>query len=134
MAKERGVLRELKALYRGLKLYDDLKSLDNTAFEWSIWSKRNEGEFDEEDRRDFWKCKISYEKKVKALVEKVGRFIKDYRVSPILDFDEFKVAKVTVGFMGKWVKGYKILFLDDGEWFRELKLPKPPRKLVEVFE
>lgn len=126
--------QELKALYRGLKLYDDLNSLDNVALEWFTWRDSKVEDLDEFQKRKYWDLRLRYERKVEGLIKKMKEFIKDYRVSPVLDFVTIEEKPlVTVGFLGRHVRGYKTLELLNPEWFTELKLPKPPRKLVEVF-
>ena len=90
------------------------------------------------ERKDYWRTvdlKKRHKNGLKNLSKEYKTFVGDYHVSPILSFDgeEFKT-----GYVGKRrghrVAGWFRFSLLHPEWFHALDLPKPPKRLTEVFK
>jgi len=138
--------------YRAFRIGKQLESIDqayavllNTDFDLEKIDK----DFDisplsEHKKKDYWRIvnlKMRHENGLKNLSKQFKAFIADYRVSPILNFDENDESdtygQLKTGYEGKRrgfrSKGWFRFHLWHPEWFQNLVLPKPPKRLTEVF-
>ena len=89
------------------------------------------------EKEEYWKTmrgKEGFERKIKSLMKQVEKFIKSYRVSPILGLND---GVLSVGFEGS-TRGFRAggemrYQLMNPVWFEGLKFPKPPVTLREAF-
>ena len=96
------------------------------------------------EKKDYWRTvdlKKRHKNGLKNLSKEFKSFVGDYMVSPILSFDGNEESgtygQLKTGYEGKKrghrVKGWFRFHLWHPEWFLGLTLPKPPRRLTEVF-
>ena len=90
------------------------------------------------ERKDYWRTvdlKKRHKNGLKVLQKQYKAFVGDYHVSPILSFDG---EELKTGYEGRKrghrVKGWFRFNLCNPEWFLSLELPKPPKRLTEVFK
>jgi len=89
------------------------------------------------EKEEYWKSvkgKEGFTRGIQSLMKSVEKFIKSYRVSPILGFND---GVLSVGFEGS-TRGFRAggemrYQLMDPVWFEGLKFPKPPVTLREAF-
>ena len=92
---------------------------------------------DGDEKKNYWRTvdlKKKHENGLKNLSKEYKTFVGDYHVSPILSFDG---EELKTGYEGRRrghrVKGWFRFSLCYPEWFQSLELPKPPKRLTEVF-
>ena len=131
--------------YRAFRIGKQLESIDqayagllNTNFDLEKIDK----EFDisplsEHDKKAYWRIvslKKRHENGLKNLLTQFKAFVSDYHVSPILKIEG---NELKTGYEGKRrgvrVKGCFKFSLWYPEWFEALILPKPSKRLTEVF-
>ena len=133
-------------VYRSFKIGSQIASIDrfysgliNPGFDLEkIDQDFDVGPLSEYEKKDYWSTvnrKKRYERGKRLLLRQIKSFIDEYKVSPVLSFDG---NEVTTGFEGRVrgfrVKGHKKFYLSNPEWFQSLELPKPPKRLTEVFK
>ena len=133
-------------VYRAFKIGRQLESIDR-AYAGLLGSsfdlEKIDREFDisplsEYERKDYWRAvdlKKRHVNGLKNVQKHFKAFVDDYRVSPILSFNG---EELKTGYEGRKrgfkVKGWFRFSLLHPEWFLELELPKPPKRLTEVFK
>ena len=132
-------------MYRAFKIGKQLESIDQTYVRLlnpDFDLEKVDKDFDisplsEYEKKDYWRIvnlKRQHENGLKSLSKQFKAFIADYHVSPILNFagNELKT-----GYEGRRrgfrAKGCFKFSLWHPKWFQDLDLPKPPKRLTEVF-
>ena len=131
--------------YRAFKIGKQLESIDqayagllNTKFDLDkIDTDFDVSPLSEYDKKAYWRIvslKKRHENGLKNLLTQFKAFVSDYHVSPVLKFEG---NELKTGYEGKRrgfrTKGYFKFSLWHPEWFQNLDLPKPPKRLTEVF-
>jgi len=132
-------------MYRAYKIGKNMESVDRaymgllgTSFDLEKIDKDFDiGPLSEYERKEYWKTvnlKKRHKNGLKNLSKQFKAFIDDYYVSPVLSFDgnDLKTG-YKANRRGHRVNGFFRFNLLHPEWLQDLDLPKPPRRLTEVF-
>lgn len=138
--------------YRAYKIGKQVESIDRAyagLLDTSFDLEKVDKDFDISplggyERKDYWRIlnlKKRHENGLKNLSKQVKSFVGDYMANPILSFDGNEESgtygQLKTGYEGRkrghMVKGCFRFHLWHPEWFLGLTLPKPPRRLTEVF-
>jgi len=112
----------------------DLEKIDK---EFDISPLNEYGRKEYYERKEYWKTldlKKRHKNELKNLSKQYKSFVDDYYVSPVLSLDGNELRTGYEGNRrGHRVKGWFRFNLLYPEWFLGLDLPKPPKRLTEVF-
>ena len=132
-------------VYRAYRIGKSLESVDRTYAglqDSSFDLEKVDKDFDISplsgyEKKDYWRIvdlKKRHKNGLTNLQKQIKSFVGDYHVSPILSFDG---EELKTGYEGRRrghrVKGWFRFNLCNPEWFQALELPKPPKRLTEVF-
>ena len=143
MVVRRGKIRDgMQRAYKIGKRMEDIDRAYAGLLDTSFDLEKIDTDFDisplsEYERRDYWrtvKLKKRHENGLENLSKQFKSFVGDYYVSPILSFEG---NELKTGYEGKrrghringWFK-FSLLY---PEWLQNMVLPKPPKRLTEIF-